>query len=449
MTDASASTTSVGTLVRVSVTAGDRRLDLGIPGAVPMAEVLPGLARALGLLDATTAHGGYRLVRADGTPVDSARSLLAEGVEDGAVLTLESGARREQERIYDDVVEAVADAVEQQYAPWTPRDSALSAAWTAAALLLAGAALLLGADRASLVPPVVAGLGSLLALVAGAVVGRVGTEPAAGRVLVLVAPVLAGVAGLTATSGSPSWGWPAALAGTGVLVAGLLGMPALVDHRELGAAPLAGGLAVAVAGTAIALTGAEPGEVLAVVVAAVATASIGVPWLALSSTPLRVVSPRNDAEILADPQPVGQAQVRAQLAAGHRVQVALRVAIGALAVLAAPAVVATGVAGTLLLVLAAAGLLLATRQTYSRLDVLLTVGMSVLVLVTVAVVAATQHPSWRPALVVLAGAAAAVVIGLGLVAPRRRVGLARLGDFLEIACLALLLPLGVTAAGLV
>src|SRR6478609_6085108 len=215
MTDAPASTTSVGTLVRVSVTAGDRRLDLGIPGAVPMAEVVPGLARALGLLDAATAHGGYRLVRADGTPIDSARSLLAEGVEDGAVLTLESGARRDAERIYDDVVEAVADAVENQYAPWTPRDSALSAAWAAGALLLAGAALLLGADQASLVPPVVAALAALLAL------------------------VLAAVAGLTAGSGAPSWGWPAALAGTGVLVAGLLGMPALVDRRELSAAPLA------------------------------------------------------------------------------------------------------------------------------------------------------------------------------------------------------------------
>jgi hypothetical protein len=215
MTDAPAATTSVGTLVRVSVTAGDRRLDLGIPGAVPMAEVVPGLARALGLLDAATAHGGYRLVRADGTPIDSARSLLAEGVEDGAVLTLESGARREAERIYDDVVEAVADAVENQYAPWTPRDSALSAAWAAGALLLAGAALLLGADRASLVPPVVAALAALLALVAGAVVGRVGTEPAAGRVLVLTAPVLAAVAGLSAGSGAPSWGWSRRAAGSG------------------------------------------------------------------------------------------------------------------------------------------------------------------------------------------------------------------------------------------
>ncbi len=449
MNDALTSATPVGTLVRVSVTAGERRLDLGIPGNVPMAEVVPGLARALGLLDATTAHGGYRLVRADGRPVDSARSLLAEGVDDGAVLTLESGARRAEERVYDDVVEAVSDAVEGQYAPWTPRDSSMSAVWASVALLLAGAVLLLGADRTSLLPPVVAAAAALLTLASGAVVGRIGAEPAAGRVLVLLAPVLGGVAGLTALAEPPSWGWPTALAGAGALVVGLLGMPALVDHRELSAAPLFAGLALAIAGTTIELTDAEPGAVLAVVVAVVATASIGVPWLALSSTPLRVVTARSEAEILADPVPVQAERVRVQLAAGHRVQVSLRAAIGVLALAATPAIVSTGLAGTVLLVLAFAGMLLSTRQTYSRVDVLLVVTVSVIGLAAVAVVAATVHPQWRGVLVAVAGVAAATVVGLGLVAPRRRVGLARLGDFVEITSLALLLPLGVTAAGMV
>jgi hypothetical protein len=300
-----------------------------------------------------------------------------------------------------------------------------------------------------MVPPVVAGAAALLTLASGAVVGRVGAEPAAGRVLVLLAPVLGGVAGLTALSTPPSWGWPVALAGAGALVVGLLGMPALVDRRELSAAPLFTGLALAVTGTTIELTGAAPGAVLSVVVAVVATASIGVPWLALSSTPLRVVTARSDAEILADPAPVQPERVRAQLAAGHRVQVSLRVAIGVLALAATPTIVSTGVAGTVLLVLGFGGMLLSTRQTYSRLDVLLVVSVSVLGLAAVAVVAAAAHPQWRGLMVALAGGAAALVVALGLVAPRRRVGLARIGDFLEIACLALLLPLGVTAAGMV
>ncbi|WP_456826245.1 type VII secretion integral membrane protein EccD [Cellulomonas sp. P5_E12] len=449
MTDPSPSPTPVGTLLRVSVTAGDRRVDLGVPGNVAAAEIVPGLARTLGVLDAASVYGGYRLVRADGEPVDSARSLLAAGVEDGAVLTLESGARRPEVRVYDDVVEAVADAVESQYQPWTSRDSALGAAWGAVALVLVAAALLVGADPAAAMPPVVAAAGAVLALACGAVVGRVGREPATGRILVLAAAVLGGVAGLTVGSSAPGWGWPAVWAGVGLVGAGLVGMPALVDRRELAAGPVVLGLALAVSGATVALTDAAAGEVLAVVVAIVVTASIGVPWLALSSTPLRVVSARTEAEILLDPPPVDPERVRRQLESGHRLQVSLRVAVGLFALAATPAVVALGVVGTVLLLVGFAGVLLSSRQSYSRLDVLLVVSAGIVGMAATVFEAAVLHPSWRGALVALAGAGAAVVVGIGLVAPRQRVGLARVGDVLEVTCLAVLLPLGVAAAGLV
>ena len=53
----------VGTsgLVRVTVTSGTRRVDLVLPGAVPVAELVPELARSVGLLDA--AHRLRRLPR--------------------------------------------------------------------------------------------------------------------------------------------------------------------------------------------------------------------------------------------------------------------------------------------------------------------------------------------------------------------------------------------------
>ena len=163
---ATSSPTPVGTLLRLSVTAGERRLDLGVPGNVAVVEIVPGLARALGQLEAATVHGGYRLLTSDGTPVDAARSLVSQGIEDGAVLSLESGARLAAPRIYDDVVEAVADAVESQYKPWTPRDSALGAAWGAVALVVVSAALLLSADTTATLPPALAGLGAVLVLAA-------------------------------------------------------------------------------------------------------------------------------------------------------------------------------------------------------------------------------------------------------------------------------------------
>jgi len=449
MTDLTSSLTPVGTLVRLSVVADDRRADLGAPGSVPVAELIPGLARTLGLLDAATVYGGYRLLRADGRAVDSARSLVAQGVEDGAVLTLEAGATRAEPRVYDDVVEAVADAVEAHHAPWTAQDSARSAAGAAVALLLAAAALLVGADPASLLPPVLAAVGCVLVLVAGAVVGRVGADPGAGRVLVLTATVLGAVAGLTALDGPPTWGWPTAFAGAGLLASGAIGLLAMPDRRELCVGPMLVGLALAASGTVVAAMGADPGAVLAVVVAVVVACSIGVPWLALSSTPLRVVTARSDAEILLDPVEVDPAVVRQQYATGHRLQLTLRAAVGGLALVATPAVVGTGVAGTILLVLCYGGLLLSVRQTSSRTDVLLVVSVGVAGLAATALAAALVHPGWRGGLAGAAGLLAAVVVALGLVSPGRRLWLGRLADTGELLFLALLLPVALTAAGVV
>ena len=74
MTDPSTPTAPVGTLLRISVTAGDRRVDLGAPGNVAVVEIVPGLARALGMLDAASVYGGYRLVTAEGSTLDPART---------------------------------------------------------------------------------------------------------------------------------------------------------------------------------------------------------------------------------------------------------------------------------------------------------------------------------------------------------------------------------------
>ena len=449
MTAAASAPGSLGSLVRVSVQGGGRTVDLGAPGGVPVAELVPGLARTLGLLDATTAHGGFRLVRSDGAVLDSDRSLQAQNVADGAVLALEAGVGVAPVRVYDDVVEAVADAVAAQRAAWTPRDSALTAVATAVAFLLAAAVLLLGADQTSPLPPVIAGAGALLVLGAAAVVARVGSHDVGAASLAVTAAVLAGVAGLTAGTGAPGWGWPAAFAGGAMLVTAVVGIAALTTRREVGLAPAAFAPPAALPGPAGAPADAEPGVVLAIVVALVLTAGNGIPWLALASTPLRVVTPRSDAEILADPPVVDADAVREQYARGHRMQVALRAAVAALTLVALPEVVATGLPGTLLVTAGFAGMLLGVRQTYSRYDVAVVMGAGIVGLTLTGVLAAAAHPDWRATLAVVAGAVAAVVIALSLVAPRQRVALGRLADATELAVLALLLPLGVAAAGLV
>ncbi|MFC6345025.1 EsaB/YukD family protein [Nocardioides hankookensis] len=44
-------------LVRVTVASGTRRVDLVLPGAVPVAELVRELARSVGLLDPGTGQG--------------------------------------------------------------------------------------------------------------------------------------------------------------------------------------------------------------------------------------------------------------------------------------------------------------------------------------------------------------------------------------------------------
>ena len=105
---------SVGTsgLVRVTVTSGTRRVDLVLPGAVPVAELVPELARSVGLLDAATVYGGYRVVTAEGRPLANDSGLTLQGVEDGGVISVTAGIDDESPRVYDDVVEAMTDVVE-------------------------------------------------------------------------------------------------------------------------------------------------------------------------------------------------------------------------------------------------------------------------------------------------------------------------------------------------
>ena len=118
-------------LVRVTVASGTRRVDLVLPGAVPVAELVPELARSVGLLDPATVYGGYRLVTPEGRELAGDAGLIIQGIEDGGLLTVTAGVDDEPPRVYDDVVEAMTDVVERDLKPWEPasgRRTALSAA---------------------------------------------------------------------------------------------------------------------------------------------------------------------------------------------------------------------------------------------------------------------------------------------------------------------------------
>lgn len=97
-------------LLRVTVASTHRRVDLMLPGCWPVADLLPELARSVGVLDVRTVHAGYRLVTAAGRELDDQRGLVAQDVTDGAILTVLPGDQLLEAR-HDDTAEAMAQAV--------------------------------------------------------------------------------------------------------------------------------------------------------------------------------------------------------------------------------------------------------------------------------------------------------------------------------------------------
>src|SRR6187397_1532760 len=225
---------SASGLVRVTVASGTRRVDLVLPGSVPVAELVPELARSVGLLDAATVYGGYRVVTAEGRELAPETGLLTQGVEDGGLLSVTAGVDEAPPRIYDDIVEAMTDVVERDLRPWAPA-SGRRTALVAAALLMALGAVALLIQYTSLLAGVVAAVVAV-ALVAGAIVlSRAQHEPEAAVVVAWMGCVYAAMAGLMLVlrQDSDFFGLPVAYPGGGAMVAGLICVISLGEGRTL------------------------------------------------------------------------------------------------------------------------------------------------------------------------------------------------------------------------
>lgn len=153
--------------VRTTLVHEDKKADLLLPSNLPVAELLPSIARRFLTVTPRRAIQGFVLTMSNGATIDPGLTFAAQGVKNGTLLIL--GPRvRETEKKYDDVIEAVADVVNESNKPWTESDAAGVASGAAATLLVA-ATLLLSQARptAGVVVPVI--LGCLAALLFGIV----------------------------------------------------------------------------------------------------------------------------------------------------------------------------------------------------------------------------------------------------------------------------------------
>lgn len=436
---------SASGLVKVTVTSGTRRVDLVLPSAVPVAELLPELARSVGVLGGSTVYGGYRLVTHEGRELAADASLTMQGVEDGVVLTVAAGADDAPPRVYDDVVEAMTDIVERDLEPWEPATGRRTALVAASLLLGLGAITLLiqGGLLASVAAALVA-----TGLITGAIVlSRAQGEPEAAVAVAWMGSSYAAVAGLMFAPDSALFGLLVAAAGAGAVVSGVVALVGLGEGRTLvippvlvGAIALATGLVMEAAALDAAVV-FTPSLVLIVIAGSV------FPWLALNATGTSVDQLYGVADITADPDEVDAHDVGADARIAHEILVAVSGTVGLLLVLIAPFAVSLGLFGTLVALMSCVVVTLRTRQYRAGSEVLVGLVSGIMGLASIAVSVIYLHPDWRPATAVSLAATGAVLLAATLLPSTPSVRRGRLGDIAETVALVALPPLLILATG--
>ncbi len=445
-------------LVRVTVASGSRRVDLVLPGSIPVAELVPELARSVGLLDASTVYGGYRLVTQEGRILANDAGLTMQGIEDGGLLTVTAGVDDRAPRVYDDVVEAMADVVENELKPWEPAAGRRTALGAGSILLGLGAlALLLTGE--SMLGGVAAAVIAALLVVGGVVLARAQGEPEAAVAVSLLAAVYAAVAGLLLAPGDlPAWSWPLAdgffdapllCAGLGVLAVGLIAVIGLQEGRVLVIPAVVVGAVLVASSVLIRVASLEPSVVFTVLMTLVVLAGSIFPWLALGVTGTRVEQLYSLHDITADPEEIDPDDVGRDARVGHEILLAVSATVGTLLVLFAPFAVGRGVYGTILAGVCCLAVMFRTRQYRTGAEVLAGLISGILGLVSVAVSMLLIHDEWRSGAALALAGVGAGLLGLTLVPASPSVRRGRLGDVVETFTLLSLLPLMVLAAGFV
>ncbi|MEV0130760.1 type VII secretion integral membrane protein EccD [Dactylosporangium sp. NPDC050688] len=432
-------------LARVTISSPQRRVDVALPDAVPLAELLPELLQhaGVGLADDGERHGGWLLRRGDGTALSTTTGLAGQEVRDGAVLHLVPARASWPELEFDDVVDAIAAGARRQGVAWSP------AATRAAALAVAGVGLavaLAATVRGDL--PLPAAVAALVLLLTGTVASRAYGDAFTGAVLAGFGLPFAAV-----------FGWLAAPAPAGAAARALLAATALLVASLLAGAGVAHLLRVFVAGATVALTGAggaflavhvRPAAAAAVVLATVVAGVAGTPLLAirLGKLPMPVVALPGD---LTDTgaglgTPPDRARVFAAVARTDEMLTGLL--LGSALTAAAAAAVLTrsrDVSGLIMVAVCGVALLLRARMfvTVRHRLPLLAAGAGCLV-----ALASAAPPTVATAVVIALVSGAVALTGARAAAHPLSPYAARAADILDILCLISAVPLACAVLGL-
>ncbi|MDT0310329.1 type VII secretion integral membrane protein EccD [Streptomyces sp. DSM 44917] len=421
---------------RVTVVAPDSRTDLALPDDVPLADLYPEILRLTGRAPDPGAPVGYHLVRRDGGVLDGSRTLEAQRVLDGEVLTLRPFADSLPPPVHDDVTDAVAEAVAGDRRRWDDRMLAAAGLSGAGALgaLTAAALWLSEPDGHHMhgLPGVLAGVLALLLASLAVVRARVYGERAAAVAFGLAAlpHALVGGSGLLPPDAGHGAGRLELLLGC---VAALLVAAALAAAVPEVSAWFAAGACAAALGALAAfgaiVTEARPAQAAAVCLPVAVGALAFLPGLAagLVRLPVGYLPPQTDGpgrDAAGAGDPVDPAAVAARARRGHQLLLGLT---GGCALVATVAVAVLGAAGEgwgRLLALAASLALLTRARLFRyavQVAVLLAAGLLSLALLVLGYAADAPADGAEARTLWLAAALAAgagVLAAVALIVPR-------------------------------
>ncbi|MFF8387520.1 type VII secretion integral membrane protein EccD [Streptomyces kanasensis] len=321
---------------RVTVVAPDGRVDVALPEDIPVADLYPEILRLSGQSPVEGGPVGYHLVRRDGTVLDAARSLAAQRILDGELLSLRPFAESLPPAVFDDVSDAVASAVARDRRFWTDGLMRGSGLFGGSVLLVLLAFVLWQADpRHDMhgLPGVLAGVAALLLLSLACVRARVYEDRGSAVALGVGAMASAAVGGsglLSLAAGHGPGRLQFLLACAAVLVTSLILMlVAPAGDSPFVAFVFASTVGLIVSFVAI-LTGMTPVETAAVCPPVAAGALAFLPSLStrFARLPIGFDPPRTavggyDAGDTAPQGPVDAARIAAQARRGHELLVGL------------------------------------------------------------------------------------------------------------------------------
>lgn len=200
---------ATGTTVfsRVTVVAPRTRIDVALPADVSVADLLPMLLEMSRETapDGGARHGGWCLAKLGDDPLDPSRTLASLGVVDGELLQLRRRAENPPAPLYDDVVDAIAEAEPDSFRPWTKETArrighvsgGLALIVSAVAVLLAGFS-----PGFHLAAAIVGGIAAIACVGVGATVARGYAAPTTGVIIAAAGGLpLAFVAGMNIVPG--------------------------------------------------------------------------------------------------------------------------------------------------------------------------------------------------------------------------------------------------------